>query len=280
MDAASLLAGAAARLSAAGIDTARLDAEVLLAHVLDIDRTRLFVRLRDTVSGDAAARFDALLERRARRAPVAYLTGEQEFWSLRFAVDPAVLIPRPETELLVELALRELPRDQPRRVLDIGTGSGCIAVALAHERPLARVTAVDISPAALAVAQRNAAAHGVADRVVFIESDLCAALPDDARFDVIASNPPYLAPYDAVSPELASEPQGALYAGADGLDVIRRLLAAASDRMHPGGRLLVEIGMGQAEAVLSLARQAGLQGAQVAPDLANIPRVLVAYRRP
>jgi release factor glutamine methyltransferase len=275
MDAAALLAAATARLSAAGIDSARLDAEVLLAHALGMGRTTLFIRLRDPVAPDTASRLETLLRRRERREPVAYLTGEQEFWSLRFEVSPDVLIPRPETELLVELALRELPIDQPLRVLDIGTGSGCIAVAIAHERPSVHVTAVDVSAAALAVALRNAAAHGVTARMTFIESDLFAALPTDARFDVIASNPPYLAPSDAVSPELASEPHNALYAGADGLDIIRRLIVAAPERLQPHGRLLIEIGQGQSDAVLTLVRAAGFT-AEVVPDLAGIPRVLDA----
>ncbi|MEO8604627.1 MAG: peptide chain release factor N(5)-glutamine methyltransferase [bacterium] len=278
MTAAALLGAAAPRLAAAGIDSARLDAEVLLAHALGFGRTALYARLRDALPVDACARFEALLARRERREPVAYLTGVQEFWSLPFGVTPDVLIPRPETELLVELALQHLPADAPRTVLDIGTGSACIAVAIARERPLAHVTAVDISRAALAVAHRNAVAHGVDARVTFAESDLFDGLAVDAGFDLIVSNPPYLAPNDAVSPELASEPRGALYAGADGLAVIRRLVAAAADRLRPGGRLLIEIGQGQSDAVVQLARAGGLADPSVAADLAHIPRVLVAQR--
>ena len=281
MTAAALLRAASERLAAAGIDTARLDAEVLLGHVLGRTRAGLYARLNETVSDEAAPRFAALLDRRARREPVAYLTGEQEFWSLPFIVSPDVLIPRPETELIVSHAIRwraALPRGQApreRRLLDIGTGSGCLAVVLAREIADAMVTAADISPAALAVARRNAERHGVAERIAFLASDVYAGLPADASFDVIASNPPYLAPGDQRSPELAFEPRAALDAGADGLDVIRRLLAGASARLRPEGQLLVEIGAGQANAVLALADAAGLTGA-VEPDLAGIPRLLVA----
>jgi len=278
MDAASLLAAATPRLSAVGIETARLDAEVLLAHALGIDRTRLYARWRDPVAADAATRFDALLERRVRREPVAYLTGQQEFWSLAFSVTPDVLIPRPETELLVELALNHLPPDEARSVLDIGTGSGCIAVAIAHERPRVHVTAVDISRAALSVAQRNADTHAVSSRVTFVESDLFSGLAAGATFDLIASNPPYLAPHQAVSPELASEPRGALYAGADGFGVVRRLLAGALTHLRPGGCVLMEIGLGQSDTALDLANPGGFTNAEVVPDLAGIPRVLFARR--
>lgn len=276
MDAAALLGGAAPRLAAAGIDSARLDAELLLAHALGIDRTRLFARLREAVPAIAADAFAALLERRLRREPLAYLTGEQEFWSLRFAVTPAVLIPRPETELLVELAQRLRPA--PRRVLDVGTGSGCIAVALARELPGAQLTAVDLSADALAVARRNAAAHGVAPRIEFAAGDVYTGLPEAAVFDLIVSNPPYLAPGDAASPEIDFEPRTALYAGDDGLDVVRRLLAGTGARLRPGGHILIEIGLGQADAALALAAAAGLRDATVAPDLAGIARVLCAAR--
>lgn len=290
MTAAALLRAARERLAAAGIDTARLDAEVLLGFALGVTRAGLYARLNDELDGAAAARFDALLGRRLQREPVAYLTGEQEFWSLPFFVSPAVLIPRPETELIVWSAARErrsagrrvsgaraVPggADAPHSILDVGTGSGCIAIALARELPDARITAADVSPAALAMARRNAERHGVAGRIAFVESDVYDALPRDATFDLIASNPPYLAPGDQRSPELAFEPQSALHAGADGLDVIRRLIAGASARLRPAGLLLVEIGAGQAGAVLALAHAAGLTG-RVEPDLAGIPRLLVA----
>lgn len=283
MTAAALLGAASARLAAAGSETARLDAEVLLAHALGTGRSGLYARLRDEIDGAAAVRFDALLARRARREPVAYLTGEQEFWSLPFAVTPDVLIPRPETELIVSTAARARPRperhaggaDAPFAILDLGTGSGCLAVALAREWPDARVTAVDLAPAALEVARRNADRHGVGARIAFLAGDLYAPLPAGASFDLIVSNPPYLALGDAASPEVAFEPRAALFAGADGLAVIRRLIAGAPARLRPGGMLLVEIGQGQADAVLALAAAAGLR-ARAEPDLAGIPRLLVA----
>jgi len=165
-----------------------------------------------------------------------------------------------------------------RAILDLGTGSGCLAVALARELPAARVTAVDLSSAALAVAQRNAVAHGVASRIAFVVSDLFAALPSDATFDLIVANPPYLAPGDAASPELAFEPRGALYAGVDGLAIIRALVAAAPRHLRQGGILLMELGQGQSEAALGLTRGAGFAAAHVVPDLVGIPRALVAER--
>ena len=286
MTAAALLGAASDRLTAAGIETARLDAEVLLAHALGIGRAGLYARLRDAVAVAAADRFAVLIERRLRREPVAYLTGEQEFWSLSFAVTPEVLVPRPETELLVQAGVDMLRAPHPQReeiptraILDLGTGSGCIAIALARELPDVRVTAVDRSPAALAVARRNAERHGVADRVTFAAGDLYDPLPAAATFDLIVSNPPYLAPGDEASPELAFEPRAALLAGVDGLEVIRRLIAGAPARLRAGGALLVEIGQGQADAVLALvAATDGLTAARVESDLAGIPRLLIAER--
>jgi len=294
MTAAAQLRAATDRLAAAGIDTARLDAEVLLAHALGIGRAALYARLQEEMAD--AGPFATYVERRLRREPIAYIVGEQEFWSLPFVVTPDVLIPRPETELIVSAALegaapsapvgsgrrdsmQQAPTERRPPVLDLGTGSGCIAVALARELPDADVTAVDISPAALAVAKTNAERHGVAERITFLAGDLYEPLQAGATFDLIVSNPPYLAPNDPVSPELAFEPQIALQAGADGLDVIRRLVAGAAARLAPGGRVLIEMGAGQADAVLALANAAGLQNARVERDLAGIPRLLVAEGR-
>jgi release factor glutamine methyltransferase len=283
---AQLLRAAAARLRGVGIDTAQLDAEVLLALAMHTDRAGLYARLRSDASADVAARFTPLVERRARREPVAYISGVQEFWSLPFAVNPSVLIPRPETERLVQIACHLLRRraDDDRRgdrlseelaVCDVGTGSGCIAVALAREIGEVRVTAIDVSAAALAVAVDNTAAHGVADRIVFLCGDLFDGLDRDARFDLIVCNPPYLASDDVKPPELAFEPGAALTAGCDGLAVIRRLIASAPDRLRCGGWLVMELGLGQEAAVRELARAAGLVGIEVEPDLAGIARVLV-----
>jgi release factor glutamine methyltransferase len=281
---AQLLHSSERRLRGVGIDTARLDAEMLLALAAGLGRTGLYGQLHISASSDVETHFAALLDRRARREPIAYITGVQEFWSLSFAVTPAVLVPRPETELLVELARRSVGPDQVgsgaesdgRWICDVGTGSGCIAVALAQELPDARVVAVDVSTAALAVAARNAAEHGVADRVYCVESDLFDGLDPATRFDVIVSNPPYLRPEDFLSPELAFEPRAALAGGPDGLDVIRYLVAAAPARLRAGGRLIMEFGCGQDAAVSTLARAAGLTDVQIAPDLAGIPRALVA----
>ena len=305
---ADLLRAGAARLRAAGVGTPRLDAEVLLAHVLGTNRAGLYARLHAASSDDVAARLAAAIDRRARREPVAYITGVQEFWSLPFAVSPAVLIPRPETELLVEIVCRlsregaEVrrcggesacgPRDRQHlrtsarphlrttisSICDVGTGSGCIAVALARELATARVVATDVSLGALAVGARNAARHGVAERVAFIGGDLFDALDPDLLFDVIVSNPPYLSSADCRAPELDFEPPTALAGGADGLAHIRRLIESAPARLRPGGWLVMELGSGQDAAVRRLASAAGLAQVDVEPDLAGIPRALVARR--
>ncbi|MBI1815558.1 MAG: peptide chain release factor N(5)-glutamine methyltransferase [Deltaproteobacteria bacterium] len=278
--AADVLAAATARLARAGIDTARLDAEVLLAHALGRSRTHLLAALRDTLPDGAAAAFEPLLARRIRREPVAYITGRQEFWSLDFVVGPDVLIPRPETELMVEIVarwLREHPTAHPR-VADIGTGSGCIAVALAHEVPSAEVWASDLSPAALAVARVNAERLGVAARIRFVAGDLLAPLTDAAPFDLICSNPPYVAmdDSDALQPELGYEPATALFADGDGLAVIRQILLSAPALLTRSGALLIEIGCGQADTARALAAAAGFGRVEIRADYAGIPRVLVA----
>ena len=293
---AQLLRAAAARLRGVGIDTAQLDAEVLLALAMHTDRAGLYARLRSDASADVAARFTPLVERRARREPVAYISGVQEFWSLPFAVNPSVLIPRPETERLVEIACRVWRQGStgPRRadstgeaganaargwsVCDVGTGSGCIAVALARELGGATITAIDSSVAALAVAAGNAAAHGVAHRIVFVRGDLFDALDPDTCFDLIVCNPPYLAANDAMTPEIAFEPAAALTAGRDGLAVIRRLIASTPERLRRSGWLVMELGLGQDVAVRELAQAAGLVEIEVEDDLAGIARVLVARR--
>jgi release factor glutamine methyltransferase len=283
---AELLQAGEARLHTSGIGTPRLDGELLLARAAAITRAGLFGRLQADVPADVAATFEALLARRAQREPLAYITGAQEFWSLSFAVSPAVLVPRPETELLVELACQLLERDaseraasaaaEPTWICDVGTGSGCIAVALAQELPDARIVAVDVSVDALAVAERNAAEHGVADRILCVESDLFDGLDPATRFDAIVSNPPYLAPGDFTQPELRFEPHTALSGGSDGLEAISRLIEAAPSRLHTGGFLIVEIGAGQAKDAEELAREAHLVEVRIVPDLAGLPRALVA----
>ena len=223
-----------------GIDTARLDAELLLAFALGVDRLRLYLDFEKPVLDEERARFRALVRRRGEeRVPVAYLTGVREFWSLPLAVTPDVLIPRPDTETLVEAVLaRVRRRDAALAVLDVGTGSGAIALALAREWPAAQLTATDVSDAALAVARKNAEALGLADRVRFASGDGFAALADE-RFDVIVSNPPYVPEADAagLAPELGHEPALALFTPGDGSALLRRLAREAPARLAPGGLL-------------------------------------------
>jgi release factor glutamine methyltransferase len=270
-------------LTRAGIshDDAALDAEVLARHVLGWDRAALIARWRDAAPNDFSERLSALIARRAAREPVAYITGHREFWGLDFEVTPDVLIPRPETELIIDDALRSA-RDvgPPRTIVDVGTGSGCLAIALAREIPGARITGTDMSAAALAVARRNALRLGVADRVVFVRADLF----DDAMpaADLIVSNPPYVpdAAEPALQPEVGlHEPHSALFGGpGDGLDFIRRLLAAAGTHLAGHGRLIMEFGFGQEAPLREAADQAGWQVIRVCDDLQAIPRVAVLRR--
>ena len=251
---------------------ARLDARVLAAHVLRVEPAWLIAHDTDAVPKRQIDAFQTLLAQRLRGVPIAYLTGRREFYGRPFQVSDAVLIPRPDTELLVELALARIPPEQAVAVLDLGTGSGCIALTLALERPLARVTAVDRSPAALAVAQRNA--ELLDTRVEFLVSDWFSAI-GGRRFDLIVSNPPYIAAADShlARGDVRFEPLAALTAGADGLDDLRRLIAAACAHLPPGGALLLEHGHDQAAAVRSQLLQNGIPTPQSWNDLAGIQRV-------
>jgi release factor glutamine methyltransferase len=277
------LTAAAARLSAAGIarDEAERDARFLARSVLGWDAARLLAHSRDRQPRELELAYDALIARRAAREPVAYLIGRQEFWGLSFEVSPAVLIPRPETELIVEASIALFPeRAMPLRIADVGTGSGCLAVTLAHERPHADVVATDTSADALGIARRNAERHRVADCIEFLRTDLLDAA--DGPFDLIVSNPPYVPERDRATlpPEVRDhEPARALFAGSDGLTVIAGLLKQASVRLRPGGVLVMEFGFGQAPAVSSLiARTGGLKEPQIRPDLQGIPRVMTITR--
>jgi release factor glutamine methyltransferase len=256
--------------------TQSLDAELLLAHVLAVPRFAL--RHRDDRSLDPAEadRYRALLARRAAGEPVAYLTGRWGFWTLDLAVSPAVLVPRPETELLVEIALGELQgRDEPA-VLDLGTGSGAIALAIATELPAARVTAVDSSTAALEVARDNAAAAG-AGRVEFRHGHWYGPVAG-RRFDAILANPPYLAEADPHLPALAHEPSGALVSGPTGFEALAEIVAGAASHLLPGGLLAVEHGCEQGAAVRTLCLRAGLEAAETRSDLAGLERATLARR--
>jgi release factor glutamine methyltransferase len=269
-------------IAAAGIrpGDAALDAEVLARTVLACDRAGFVVRLRDEEPVDFAAAYSALVDRRCRREPVAYILGEREFWGLPFEVTPDVLIPRPETELIVEEALGLFRgAHAPAVIIDAGTGSGCLAVALALEFEHARVIATDISEAALAVAMRNAARNGAGDRIDFRAGDLLGPVTETA--DLIVSNPPYVALGDAAGlvPEVRDhEPHVALFAGNDGLSIFGRLFPSAASRLRPGGRLIVEVGYDQDDRVARIASQSGWSLSHVRQDLQAITRTLVFVR--
>lgn len=237
----------------------RLDAETLLMHVCGLDRAGLVVHGERRLDAEEGRRWDALLARRERGEPIAYLTGWREFWSLNLRVTPDVLIPRPETELLVEKALARIPPDTEWTIADLGTGSGAIALAIAHERPRCRIIATDISEAALGRARENAARLGIAN-VEFRSGDWFAPLAG-MRLDMIASNPPYIAANDPHlnQGDVRFEPRAALAAGPDGLDAIRRIAAAPAGHLAPGGRLLLEHGHDQGRAVGEILRNAGLR---------------------
>lgn len=272
---AGLLDDATDRIAAAlGLEKreARLETRVLAAFAWNVSPAWLIAHDTDPLNATHTAPFEALLTRRLAGEPIAYLTGSREFYGRPFHVSPDVLIPRPDTELLVELALARIPLDTPAEVLDLGTGSGCIAVTLALERPLARVTAVDRSPAALTVAQRNA--ETLDAHVEFLTSDWFAVLTG-RRFDLIVGNPPYIA---AADPHLARgdvrfEPLTALAAGRDGLDDLRPLTATACAHLKPGGTLLLEHGYDQANAVCALLLDNGILHPRSWADLAGIARV-------
>jgi release factor glutamine methyltransferase len=278
-----LVADARRRLEAAGIDAneAALDARLLAQHVLGWDTARLLTRETEEAPDDFRDSFTALVARREAREPLAYITGQKEFWNLTFLVTPTVLVPRPETELLVEIALQLFPDREARfSAADAGTGSGCIAVALAKERPRAVVLATDVVAAALAVARLNAARHGVSPRMEFLETDLLKGAPDP--FDLIVSNPPYVPSVQgrSLQPEVRDyEPAIALFAGDDGLDAIRRLLAESVQRLNPDGWLAFEFGFGQADAIEQLVTATpGLRLTEIRMDLQGIPRAAVARR--
>ncbi|MGN6591777.1 MAG: peptide chain release factor N(5)-glutamine methyltransferase [Terriglobales bacterium] len=271
------LAEAAARLGAVGVPQPRLTAEVLLAHLLRRERGFLYAHPEQELTPGETAAFTALLQRRAAGEPLQYLTGVQEFHGRPFAVSPAVLIPRPETELVVAAALDLLTPEAAARVVDVGTGSGCIAVTLALERPCATVIATDISPAALALARRNAAALGA--RVEFVESDLLAAAP--GPFDLVISNPPYIAEGDwpALQREVRDhEPRTALLAGLAGTEIYARLIPQAHAALRPGGWLVLELGYDSAPAVRALLAGGGWSRVATRRDEQGWERVLTALK--
>lgn len=271
----------AAALAQSGLGS--LDAQVLLAHVVGRDRAWLVAHAEDPLTRDQCREFMTIARRRRNGEPVAYLTGSREFWGLRLRVTPDVLIPRPETETLVELALARLPGDRELRVLDLGTGSGAIALAIAHERPRAKVLATDVSSDALVVARENATALALRN-VEFVTSDWYECVPvawQRGPFDLIASNPPYVAAGDPhlEQGDVRFEPARSLTPGGDGLDAIRKIVAGAAERLVVGGTLAVEHGFDQSDAVRAMFEAAGF--VEVAPqrDLAGIPRVVAGAKR-
>lgn len=266
------------RFDSAGIPSARLDAQVLLAHVLQCERVALYTAFDKPLGEEELRAYRELIKRRLAGEPTAYLVGEREFWSLRLHVDRRVLIPRPDTELLVEVALELLRgREGEVRIADIATGSGAIAIALAHELPHARVVATDVSADALEVAAHNASVHGVDQRVSFRLGDLTAALAGAAPFDLLVANLPYIrsAEIATLDREVRTEPRLALDGGADGLDLVRRLIGGAPAHIAPGGAIALEHGYDQGAAVAGLLADE-FDDVVVRRDLAGQPRVSYA----
>jgi len=288
-----------ARLRASKVLSYTLAAELLLMHALDRDRTWLYTNPENPLDSATADKYFALVARRAAGEPTQYLTGKQEFWGLEFEVTPAVLIPRPETEHLVEVALERLGERGIKidmktgapspllHIADVGTGSGCLAVALAHDLPHAEIIATDISPAALEIARRNGARHKVSDRILFVETNLLEGISVSTRrpplgFDLIVSNPPYIAHMDA--PSLPTEvrdhePRSALFGGPTGVEIYARLIEQAGAQLGRGGIVVLELGYNSSEAVRKMfhadRRWANIS---VTSDLAGIPRVIAAER--
>ncbi len=276
-----------AYLAKCGSDSPRLDAEILLAHARGCPRIQLYTNFDEVLSNEVRGRMRELVNRRAQHEPVAFLVGHREFFSLDFEVSRDVLVPRPETEILVMESLEAIKGNSTATVLDLGTGSGCIAVAVAVNAPTASVTGIDLSDAALAVARRNAERHKVAERVTFLHGDLFEPLPlpslEQGGFDVIVSNPPYVATSDAATlpPDvLRHEPENALFAGADGLDIIRRIVENSPRFLNPGGTLLIEFSPEQAERISGLLNERGsFDEVTILRDLSQNPRVVRAVKR-
>ncbi|OIQ54131.1 peptide chain release factor N(5)-glutamine methyltransferase [Neomoorella thermoacetica] len=275
------LGEAARRLAAGGVERPRLEAEVLLGWACNLTRPRLLARLEEELAPAAAGRFWQAIDRRAAGYPLQYLTGHQEFMSLDFKVTPAVLIPRQDTEVVVEAVLERLDPCESYTIADCGTGSGAIALSLAHYLPRARVYATDISPAALTVARENARKLGLAARVTLLQGDFLAPLRG-LKLDALVANPPYIptAALPGLPADVRSEPRLALDGGPDGLDAYRFLLPGAAGLLRPGGLLALEIGSDQGQAVKDLARAVGAyRNEQVLPDYAGRDRCFLAYRR-
>jgi release factor glutamine methyltransferase len=268
------------RFGEAGMEASRLEAQVLIAHALGCTRVQLYTGFDKPLGDEELAAIRGLIKRRLAGEPLAYLIGEQEFWSLPFHVDASVLIPRHDTEAVVQIVLDSVDRAAPLRIADVCTGSGAIAVTLAHELRAARVIATELSPAAAAMARRNAERNGVADRIDVRDGDLTAPLAGEV-LDVLVSNPPYIPSRDiaSLSAEVRAEPRMALDGGADGLDLVRRLAAAAPGLLVAGGLLAIEHGFDQAEAVRAIVDATGaFAAAATRSDMGGNPRVTWARR--
>jgi release factor glutamine methyltransferase len=266
-------------LEGAGVTLPVFDARLLLEAAAEVSRLDILTDPHRAIDEAAVARFDAMIARRVAREPVAYILGKKAFYSLDFAVGPAVLTPRPDTEMVVEAALAALPEGDAVRILDLGVGSGAILLSILAARAKATGLGIDASPDALVFAESNAAALGLSDRAVFAHGDWGAGV--DGRFDLIVSNPPYIraAEIEGLEPEVSvHEPRLALDGGADGLDAYRRLWPDVARLLKPGGRFAVEIGEGQGPDVSDLARTAGLDVEAIKPDLAGIGRVVLGHK--
>lgn len=278
----SLLAWARDWLAKKGVENPRLDAELLLAHALGCDRVRLYIEVDKPLSAAELARFKPLIQRRAAREPVAYILGVKEFYGRPFEVGPGVFIPRPETELMVQVVLGSLARGHPAQVLDLCAGAGPVGVTIAAERPQARVDLVEVSPEAAACARRNAEKLAPG-RVRVFEGNLYAALPGQVRYDVVSANPPYVPTMHGhqLSPDiLQHEPHLALFGGEDGLSVMRAVIAGLPAWLAPSGLFVCEIDPSQGEPAAALCRAAGLAQVRVERDLAGLDRHLVARGGP
>ena len=286
MTIAEAIQKAASRLSALNVPNARLDAEVLFCHAVGRDRAWLLVHMQDMFDDQNLRIFEQSIDRRSAREPLQYISGVQEFWGLPFAVTPAVLIPRPETEFVVEAALKAVSGIPAPVIIDLGTGSGCIAVSLASGLQQAQIFAVDRSEKALEIARQNAQRNGVADRVRFLEGDLFGPFEEldlRGRVDAIVANPPYIRDEElpTLQPEVRDfEPEMALIAGPEGTEVARLIIQQAPDYLHSGGSLIMEMGLGQTEALRKIAKETGKYGSlEIVMDLAGIERVIVAKRK-
>lgn len=278
---------AARHLKKNGIEEAKRTAQLLMQHILKVEMAELLSRSRDELSPDLFAQYSGLIRRRLSHEPLQYITRRVEFWSLSFHIDPRAAIPRPETEHVVEQVLADFSdKDEPLKIVDVGTGSGVLAIALAMEFPKAQVFGVDIDSGALEVAEINSSRLSVADRVTMLRNDLLAGKPNQLEpdsFDVIVSNPPYIseAEIDTLAPQVArAEPRRALVAGATGLEIYRRLIPQAEEYLVTGGRLYMECGAGRAEAVKRLIEESGsMTHVRTAKDLRKVPRVVVGRKR-